>query len=73
MPSRLIWDALAMKNDLGSILVTEDACFCDKLRPFQEVQDRTIILPLFPQMSLEQQDQVVKLLHDTLRVLMLNE
>ena len=49
------------------------AGFCQRLRHSQEAQDHTIILPLFPQMSLEQQDYVVKALHDALRLVMLNE
>lgn len=32
---------------------------CQRLRHSEEAQDRTLILPLFPQMSFEQQDQVV--------------
>ncbi len=32
---------------------------CQRLRHSEEAQDQTIILPLFPQMSIEQQDQVV--------------
>ncbi len=36
---------------------------CQRLRQSEEAQDRTIILPLFPQMSFEQQDQVVAALH----------
>jgi perosamine synthetase len=46
------------------------AGFCQCLRHSQEAQDHTIILPLFPQMSLEQQDYVVKTLHDALYVVM---
>jgi dTDP-4-amino-4,6-dideoxygalactose transaminase len=41
---------------------------CQCLRHSQEAQDHTIILPLFPQMDLEQQDYVVKALHNALRV-----
>ncbi|HEY8037347.1 MAG TPA: DegT/DnrJ/EryC1/StrS family aminotransferase [Methylobacter sp.] len=41
---------------------------CQSLRHSQEAQDHTIILPLFPQMSLEQQDYVVKALQGALRV-----
>ena len=40
--------------------------FCQRLRHSEEAQDHTIILPLFPQMSYEQQDFVVKSLHDAL-------
>jgi len=40
--------------------------FCQQLRNSEEAQDHTIILPLFPQMSHEQQDFVVKSLHDAL-------
>ncbi|WP_340122711.1 DegT/DnrJ/EryC1/StrS family aminotransferase [Methylobacter svalbardensis] len=44
------------------------AGFCQCLSHSQEAQDHTIILPLFPQMSLDQQDYVVKALHDALRI-----
>jgi len=40
--------------------------YCQRLRHSEEAQDHTIILPLFPQMSLEQQDYVVKALLDAL-------
>jgi dTDP-4-amino-4,6-dideoxygalactose transaminase len=40
--------------------------FCQHLRNSEEAQDHTIILPLFPQISHEQQDFVVKSLHDAL-------
>jgi perosamine synthetase len=40
---------------------------CQRLRHSEEAQERAIILPLFPQMSLEQQDQVVAALRDALR------
>jgi perosamine synthetase len=50
---------------------TAEICQC--LRHSEEAQDQTIILPLFPQMSHEQQDQVVESLQDALRVVMLNE
>ncbi|MBK8508740.1 MAG: DegT/DnrJ/EryC1/StrS family aminotransferase [Candidatus Competibacteraceae bacterium] len=43
------------------------AGFCQRLRHSEEAQDRTIILPLFPQMSFEQQEQVVAALHSALR------
>ena len=39
---------------------------CQRLRHSEEAQDHTIILPLFPQMSLEQQEFVVKALRDAL-------
>jgi perosamine synthetase len=42
------------------------AGYCEKLRHSQEAQDQTIILPLFPQMSIEQQDHVVKALDGAL-------
>lgn len=42
------------------------AASCKGLRHSEEAQDHTIILPLFPQMSLEQQDYVIKELHDAL-------
>jgi len=41
---------------------------CRRLQHSEEAQDRTIILPLFPQMSFEQQDQVVAALCSALRV-----
>ncbi len=41
---------------------------CRCLRHSQEAQDHTVILPLFPQMSLAQQDYVVKALQGALRV-----
>ncbi len=41
---------------------------CRRLQHSEEAQDRTIILPLFPQMSFEQQDQVVAALRSALRV-----
>ena len=41
---------------------------CQRLRRSEEAQDRTLILPLFPQMSFEQQDQVVAALRGALRV-----
>lgn len=40
---------------------------CQRLQQSEAAQDRTIILPLFPQMSFEQQDQVVAALHGALR------
>jgi perosamine synthetase len=46
---------------------------CQCLRHSEEAQDQTIILPLFPQMSFEQQDRVVESLQEALRVVMLNE
>jgi dTDP-4-amino-4,6-dideoxygalactose transaminase len=46
---------------------------CQRLRYSEEAQDQTIILPLFPQMSFEQQDQVVKALYDALCVMIPNE
>ena len=39
---------------------------CQKLRYSQEAQDQTIILPLYPQMSVEEQDGVVNALRDAL-------
>jgi len=41
--------------------------YCAQLRHSEEAQDRTIILPLFPQMSFEQQDQVIAALRVALR------
>ncbi|MEQ1545111.1 DegT/DnrJ/EryC1/StrS family aminotransferase [Methyloglobulus sp.] len=43
--------------------------FCQKLQYSQEAQDHTIILPLFPQMSFEEQDFVVNALRDALLML----
>lgn len=40
---------------------------CQRLRQSEDAQDRTIILPLFPQMSFDQQDQVVAALRGGLR------
>jgi len=50
----------------------DEGCQCAKglcqcLQHSEEAQNQTIILPLFPQMSLEQQDQVVKSLIEALR------
>jgi perosamine synthetase len=42
------------------------AGYCQRLRHSEEAQDRTLILPLFPQMSFEQQDQVVAALRNAL-------
>jgi perosamine synthetase len=39
---------------------------CKKLRHSQEAQDQTIILPLFPQMTVEEQDFIVNALNDAL-------
>ena len=41
---------------------------CRRLQQSEKAQDRTIILPLFPQMSFEQQDQVIAALRSALRV-----
>jgi len=46
------------------------AGFCQRLRHSQEAQDHTIILPLFPQMTHEQQDFVVQALQEALDVVM---
>ena len=46
------------------------AGFCQRLRHSQEAQDHTIILPLFPQMTHEQQDFVVHALQEALDVVM---
>lgn len=45
---------------------TAESCQC--LQHSQDAQDRTIILPLFPQMIPEQQDYVVEALHSALRM-----
>jgi perosamine synthetase len=47
-------------------------CFadsCKKLKHSEEAQDHTMILPLFPQMSIEEQDFVVKTLENALSAL----
>lgn len=41
---------------------------CQRLRHSEEAQDWAIVLPLFPQMSFEQQDQVVAALHSALQL-----
>jgi len=51
----------------GGGACTTESCQC--LKHSQEAQDRTMILPLYPQMSLEQQDYVVKALHDALCIM----
>jgi perosamine synthetase len=51
----------------GGGACSTESCHC--LKHSQEAQDRTMILPLYPQMSLEQQDYVVKALHDALCVM----
>ncbi len=48
--------------------VYRNAGYCQKLRHSEEAQDQTIILPLFPQMTLEQQDYVVTALSNALRI-----
>jgi perosamine synthetase len=50
----------------GGGACTAGSCQC--LKHSQEAQDRTMILPLYPQMSLEQQEYVVKALHDALQL-----
>jgi len=50
---------------VGESCITET---CQCLKHSQEAQDRTMILPLYPQMSLEQQDYVVKALHEALHL-----
>jgi dTDP-4-amino-4,6-dideoxygalactose transaminase len=45
---------------------------CKRLRHSEEAQDHTIILPLFPQMTYEQQDYVVQELQNALDVVMVN-
>ena len=47
---------------------TSTAGTCQCLLHSEEAQDQTIILPLFPQMSFEQQDCVVKALNDAISV-----
>ena len=43
-----------------------NAGYCQQLRHSEEAQDRTIILPLFPQMTYAQQNQVVEALRDAI-------
>jgi dTDP-4-amino-4,6-dideoxygalactose transaminase len=50
----------------GNCIDSAGSCRC--LKHSQEAQDHTVILPLFPQMSLEQQDYVVQELHSALPV-----
>jgi dTDP-4-amino-4,6-dideoxygalactose transaminase len=40
---------------------------CRELRNSEDAQDRTIILPLFPTMTMEQQDRVVEAVRDAVR------
>jgi perosamine synthetase len=62
------WSCAGRNAGMGC---TAESCQC--LRHSEEAQTQTIILPLFPQMGLDQQDHVVTALHDALRVVMLNE
>jgi len=39
---------------------------CQRLRQSEQAQDRTIILPLFPQMTFEEQDRVIAAVRDAL-------
>ena len=41
---------------------------CQRLRHSEKAQDRTLILPLYPQMTLDEQDRVVESLRDALRM-----
>jgi dTDP-4-amino-4,6-dideoxygalactose transaminase len=51
----------------GRIMGCECAnSFCQKLKHSQEAQDHTIILPLYPQMTVEEQDGVANALLNTL-------
>ena len=45
-----------------------DGVGCQRLQHSEEAQDTSIMLPLFPEMSFEQQDHVVKALRDALHV-----
>jgi perosamine synthetase len=56
---------------IRSRFCTEKVCRC--LRHSEEAQDRTVILPLFPEMTFEQQDRVAESLQDALRAVTLNE
>jgi perosamine synthetase len=56
---------------IRSRFCTEEVCRC--LRHSEEAQDRTVILPLFPEMTFEQQDRVAESLQDALRAVTLNE
>ncbi len=53
---------------IGPVACQCAAGCCQRLRQSEEAQDRTMILPLFPQMSFEQQNQVVAALHHALCV-----
>ena len=62
----------AYSNDKWSCSAKIHGCcecntgYCQRLRYSEEAQDKTIILPLFPQMTFAQQDQVVEALCNAL-------
>lgn len=56
-----VWACGAGTKDCGC-----PPAHCRRLRNSEEAQDRTVILPLFPQLSIEQQDRVVAVLLDAL-------
>ncbi|MGJ0483993.1 MAG: DegT/DnrJ/EryC1/StrS family aminotransferase [Methylomicrobium sp.] len=64
-------DTWSCANRIKGAACTAGICQC--LRHSEEAQDQTIILPLFPQMTFDQQDQVVESLQEALRVVMLSE
>ena len=62
----------AYPNETWACAGKMDGCdcgvgYCKTLRVSEECQDQSIILPLFPQMSFEQQDQVVFALRNALQ------
>lgn len=62
----------AYPADVWSCSGRNEACSCaagscQRLRQSEESQEQGVILPLFPSMSLEQQDQVVHALREALR------
>jgi dTDP-4-amino-4,6-dideoxygalactose transaminase len=68
---------LAYPANTWSCVGRAEACdcttgLCKRLRHSEEAQDHTIILPLFPQMTYEQQDYVVQELQNALEVVMVN-
>jgi perosamine synthetase len=64
-------DTWSCANRIKGYGCTGGICRC--LRHSEEAQDQTIILPLFPQMTFDQQNRVVESLQEALRVVMLNE
>ena len=56
------WTCIGKRNGCGCANGN-----CQTLRASEEGQDRSVILPLFPQMTFEQQDQVVEALQNALQ------